>query len=125
MAEKKPKDKVLFSDIEIEGYKIKPWSLGKMEELSPCFERIGMEFIKRGLKIANVEKEIPQIIFTILPQVSIIISITLNEDIEKVKEFDIGKATTIIIAIARLNMEFLKNVSSPVMGAISQIVKTS
>lgn len=117
------KAKKLNEAIKVEGYTVKPWSLGIVEELTPCFQRITLEMVKGGITFENAEKEFPKIILSVLPEVSQILSITLKEDLEKVKEFQMDKVVTLILTIATQNINYLKNSLSPMTEMIRNLTK--
>ena len=124
MPTKKESNKTsLFSAKKIEGYTVKPWSLAMMEELSPCLERLIVVFKEKGIALDKVQDEIPKVIFTILPEVKTILSVTLKEDVEIVKEFDLGKVLALSLVIVSQNMEVLKNSFGPVSSLINQMAK--
>lgn len=117
------KAKKLNEAINVEGYTITPWSLGVVEELAPCFQRITLEMVKNGITFDNAEKEFPKIILSVLPEVSQILSVTLKEDIEKVKEFQLDKVVTLILTIATQNIGYLKNCLSPMTEMVRNLTK--
>ena len=114
----------LFPETEVEGYKVKPWSLGTVEELTPVLERITIVLIKKGITLENAKEEIPKVTFSILPEVSAILSITLKEDITKVKELPLNSVITLLLTIITQNISYLKNSYSPMKSLIENLTKT-
>jgi hypothetical protein len=112
-------NKILFTEKKVEGYTIKPFTLGIVEELAPTFEKIGMALIGKGVTIVNVSEQIPKVMSSILPEISELLSIVLKEDKEVIKDFPMDKALTIVLTILTQNLTYLKNSFSP-LSLISQ-----
>jgi len=112
---------VLFPEMDVEGFKVKPWSLGTMEELTPCLERVTITFINKGITLENIEKEVPKVILSILPEVSTILSITLKEDIAKVKELPLNSVIALLLTITTQNVAYLKNSFGPMKSLIKSL----
>lgn len=113
------KNKVLFTEKKVEGYTIRPFTLGMVEELAPTFEKIGIALISKGITISNVSEQIPKVMSSILPEISELLSIVLKEEKEVIKEFPMDKALAIVLTIVTQNIVYLKNSFSP-LSLISQ-----
>lgn len=110
--------KTLFPEIEVQGYTLKPWTLFKLEKLAPAFERVGMEMIKRGIKLSDIRKDnakevVPKIVFGVMSEIALIISVSIDEDIEKVRQFEIDRVIILVLAITNQNIKYLKNLLGP------------
>lgn len=125
MNKKQKKEASLFSSKKIEGYTVKPWSLGTLEELGPWFERVAVIFKERGISLDQVESNPQTAIFSILPEIKTVLSITLGEDIEVVKEFDPGKVTALILVIISQNLNSLKNSFAQISTITRQLAALS
>lgn len=116
---KKKKEKILFTDIKVEGYTVKPFSLGVTNQLAPSLEVIGTKLLEKGVTINNLDTEIPKVIFTILPELPAVFNVLLDEKIEVINEFHISKVLSITLVIMTQNLEYLKNS----LGPLKQIIQ--
>lgn len=104
---------ILFPEMEIEGYKIKAWSLGKLERIAPHLEKIIQEIRLRKLKLSELLTDPTGLLLALIGDVAPIISITLGEKIEVVREFALERSVKIALVIAQQNVGYLKNVLIP------------
>ena len=116
-------DNILFPEKEVDGYKVRPWSLGMVEELAPCLERITLVLIKEGITLDNAEKEVLKITMKALPEVKTVLSITLKEDIEKVKELPMDTVVALLLTIITQNITYLKNSFGPISNLIKDLTR--
>src|SRR3989304_6514278 len=116
--EEKPEIQVLFPEIEVEGYKVRPWSLGQVVDLTPTFEMLAIEFKRRKISLESLEKieksksmegMIGELVFAFLPQVVRLLSISLREEEKIVREFPINKSGSLIVAVVSQNLSNIKN----------------
>ena len=117
-------EQILFSDEEIEGIVIKPWSFGMLFEVSPSLEIVLDKMDEKGL-ITKLEESEGFLSWTLLarlftiagPEILKIISLTTKKPIDEVKKLDMGVGMKIAITIYNQNKErilnALKNVFSP------------
>jgi len=119
------KKNTLFPEQVIEGYKVRPWSLGTMEELAPCLERITITLLEKGVTLDNLEKEISKVVFSILPEVSTVLSVTLKEKVEGMKELPLSSVIALLLVIVTQNISYLKNSLSPMQSLIKEMTKTA
>ncbi len=111
MPEEKNEIEILFPEIEVEGVKVRPWSLGQLIDLAPIFESIAIDLKKRNVKVEHLgtDEKINELILSFLPYVAKIISVTIKEDEKVVREWSLKKATAIILTIMTQNLEQIKN----------------
>lgn len=129
MAEKKVQEEkkagfdVLFPEIRVEGYDVKPWTLRQGRTLMPAVsklvQKIGKFYEERkgeggnGARIESVLTAYPLhvIVGTILPEIldeaDEIISVTLGIKEEEVQEMPMAKATALYLQILMQNQEYL------------------
>jgi hypothetical protein len=117
-------EEILFSDEEIEGIVIKPWSFGMLFEVSPSLEIVLDKMDEKGL-IAKFEESEGFLSWTLLarlftiagPEVLKIISLTTKKPVEEVKSLEMNVGMKIATTIYNQNKErilnALKNVFSP------------
>lgn len=117
-------EEILFSDEEIAGIVIKPWSFGMLFEVSPSLEIVLDKMDEKGL-IAKLEESEGFLSWTLLarlftiagPEVLKIISLTTKKPVEEVKSLEMDVGMKIAITIYNQNKErilnALKNVFSP------------
>lgn len=125
MNEQKPDLSVLFPDIEVVGYKVRAWSLGKIERIAPHLERIIFEIKKRNLKIEELIKDPTELFFSLINDIAPIISITTGEKIEVIRELPVEDAVKLALTIAQQNVGYLKNVLIPLQAMILAIATTT
>ncbi len=138
-------ERTLFPDSEVEGYTVRPWTLAQAVALAPTFGALIDVVEKSGVKAALVKvldavdiekpateavaqaltgswKDIAQALVKLVPQflphAPEILSVSLGVSKDAVGEFDLGKTTRLLKAIAVHNFEYLKNFFGP--GATMQ-----
>jgi len=122
-AESKSDMEVLFPDEEVEGYKIRPWSLGQIAEISP--------FLLKGLKAARdagadimkPESHIPELTLGFTSYAPDILSKTLDISRDEAWSLPTDKAAVILLAVLSQNVEYLKN--SFGLGSLIERIKGS
>ena len=117
MAKKKkkevPEEAILFPEIEVDGIKVKPWSLGQLADLAPTLDGVFATLEKLDVNLDNLTfSSLMKLQFSITPYLPKILSVTLSISEEEVREFDIGKTTRILGAIWTQNQENLGNALS-------------
>jgi hypothetical protein len=123
--EKKKSDiEILFSSDKVEGYTIRPFSLRDMEKLTPWFQKIAIKFAKEKININFDELKADRIqgvitALNILPELAEGLSILFDEDIEKIRDFDLIRIQSIVFVIISKNFEYLKN-SFSLMGGLAR-----
>lgn len=125
MAEEKKgsETETLLDYVEVGGYKIRPWGLVALQKLSPHLERIIIGMQTRGISIKDVKdgKGIEKVVFSILPECADVVAITLNATLEEVDKIPPDKVPVIILTILKVNMNYLKNLSGPIMARIKEV----
>lgn len=120
--DKKPQsdEEILFPELTIEGEVLKPWSFGKLFDLSPMLETVLDKIEAKGIDVDFTKDVIPYItiakLFTIAtPEILKIISITLGKSEEEIKEFSMSKGVKIASAIYEQNKDIVKNAVNPLV----------
>lgn len=130
-------EQILFPDVEVEGYTIRPWTLAQAVALAPTLGslvdiakaagvgEVLLEFMdlldpaQGGTKdaFAKAQKEVigvlPGLIPKILPHAPKILSVSLGVPAEEVDRMDLGKATTLLLSVVSQNVDYLKNFFGP------------
>jgi hypothetical protein len=138
MAPGKADDQILFPEVEVEGYKVRPWTLAQSVALAPTLGalveiartaglgEILLKFMDllgpgkgdTGEAFAKAEQEIvkalPGLLPKLLPHAPKILSVSLAITEEEAGAFDLKKATTLLLAIVVGNIDYLKNSFGPV-----------
>lgn len=109
MNEEKNSLEVLFPEEEIEGVKVRPWSLGQSVSLAPTFEKVIAEIKARGIEIDKLEEQIDQLVFAIFPHIIRIIHVTTGIEEKEIECWPISKGTAVVLTIMAQNMNHLKN----------------
>ena len=116
MADKKKKsdEEILFPDIKVGDLVIKPWSFGKLFDLSLLLDNIMVKAEARGilediddgfLKYTTMVK-----IFALsAPEILEIICITVDKDEDYVKSLSMTDGIKIALSIYNQNQEIIKN----------------
>lgn len=121
--EKKNELETVLDFVDVAGYKIKPWGLLALRDLSPHIERVITGLQVRGVKLDDVRtgKGIEKVIFSILPECADIVAITLKIPLAEVDKIDIKDLPLILMTIAKTNMEYLKNSFGPIMDTVRKV----
>ncbi len=108
---------ILHPDVQVAGYRVKPWSFDMFFDMMPVFLR-GSEILKeQGITFENLEnlgseKDVKKIIFTlraVLPILPEIVGTTLGIKTEKVREMEFDRVISIALVILIQNAERIKN----------------
>lgn len=114
MAKGKKKEKsaeaILFPEINVDGVKVRPWSLGVLAEVSPYISAIIETLEEKGINVEELTfSGILKVYFAIAPHAVAVISKTVGMDEEKVAKFDMPKSVKILRVIWEQNQDSLKN----------------
>lgn len=120
MAKKEP-NASLYTSTKIGKYEIKPWTLAKLELLLPVIQKVMSELKSKNITLEDAEKNIHEIIFTVLPEVKRILSITVNANEKEIASLDIGIIISMVLTIMQQNVEVLKNSLAPIKMIVNQI----
>jgi len=118
---KKSEEQILFPEAKVGDITIKPWSFGKLFDLSVLLERVLDKVEEKKIDFNFESNIIPYStiarLFTIAsPEVLKIISITLNKSEEEVKELGMVEGIRIAMVIYQQNSEIIKNGLSPLLN---------
>ena len=130
-------EQILFPDVEVEGYTIRPWTLAQAVALAPTLGAL-VEIAKEsgvgevllgsmdlldpaqgGAKeaFAKAQKEVmgvlPGLIPKFLPHAPKILSVSLGTSAEEVGKMGLGKATVLLLSVVSQNVDYLKNFFGP------------
>jgi len=117
--QKKSKEEVLFPEIVISKYKIKPWSFGVLFEISEMLESILEKMEVKKISIDDMLKDgviswisLTKIFTLASEEVLRIISLTVDVDQDEIKNLDMQTGIQIATTIFRQNKEVIKNALS-------------
>ena len=116
----------IFGEVEVEGIKIKPWTLKQGVQLTSVLAEMVRTLQEKGIDLSNLGKEtvdfpfIANLIEGIAPELPQIIAVTLRQDQAEVEEMELGKALVIGTNIFILNWNQIKNY----FGQISEGIKS-
>ena len=136
MTKAKVKDEVaaLLSEVEIGPYKIKPWSFGRFKKVYPNIIRVlpdlkGILPILERLTPKNAVEVLSengvQIMESILPAITPLISGTLDIPEEEVDEMDFEQATAIGFTIICQNLGRIKNSLPLIVGQMKAAIRAT
>ena len=121
---KKPSDEqILFPDTEIAGIKVKPWSFGKLFDISDSLETVIDKLEERKLDEILVRPEVNIIDFAKLfiiakKEVLRIISITVDKDEAELRDLSIEDGVKLGYAIFVQNRDSIKNAFGPLLHVL-------
>ncbi len=125
--EKPKKDEVaaLLSEVEIGGYKIKPWSFGKFKKVYPTLTGVipalkNLDFKKPQDVMGEKGMEA---IGEILPAIGPMIATTLDVSEEEVDGMDLDRIALIGLTIIAQNLGTIKNSFPLVMDQIKALIR--
>jgi hypothetical protein len=112
--QKKSEEEILMPEMEFKGFKIKPWTLGKLKQINPHLEKIIEKLDKKGIKLTldNVQDNVASLYFAAVDSVVAILALSLNTAEKNLEELTISDTISLIYLIYRQNEESVKNVSS-------------
>jgi hypothetical protein len=130
-------EQILFPNVEVEGYTIRPWTLAQAVALAPTLgalmgiakeSGVGevlwkfMDLLEPGQGDAKdafdkAEKEVigvlPGLVPKFLPHAPKILSVSLGASAEEIGKMDLGKATVLLLSVVTQNVDYLKNFFGP------------
>lgn len=136
----KDDEQILFPDVVVAGYTVRPWTLGQAVDLADALGSIVDIIGKSGVggilsKILesidpedttlsgvaktlmsgwkDIVRAIPATVPRILPYAPKILSVSLSLSVEEVSKFDLGKTTELLKVVAIQNWDYLKNYYGP------------
>lgn len=114
----------LLDYVEVEGFKIKPWGIIELSELSPHLEKIMKNLQERGLTLEGAKTGVglDRIVFSVLPEMPAILEVTLAITREELKKIPTDKVLKIVFAVFQINIEYLKNLLGPIQSMTKKIL---
>jgi len=118
--EKKSPEEILFPEARVGKIIVKPWSFGKLFEVSALLEKVLDKAESKGIDLDDIDAllEYSSIVrlFTLASEELLeIVALTINEDVTKVREFSMEQGILLAIVIAKQNWTTIKNVLSPLL----------
>jgi len=103
---------------------VKPWTWGKVEQLAPSLSRLYSKCKSNNVTITDIQSVLsrPEFLIEIMPEITEIISITVNETQEVVKEKGLDEILIVVLKIFEQNIGYLKNLSSPIQTILEKLV---
>lgn len=115
----KSDEAILFPEANVDGVVVKPWSFGKLFDLSVMLDTVLEKAEKKGL-VAELNSgttvpytTIAKLFAIASPEVLKIISITLGKSEDEVRELSMATGIKIAVTIFSQNKETIKNALSP------------
>lgn len=119
----KSDEEILFPELEIDGFIIRPWTLGKLRKVNPCIERVLGKLEKKNIKLSldNIENNLLDLYFAAVDEIITILSISLDVEEEKLENITIPQAIRLIFLVYKQNEDSIKNVSSLLQMTSAQL----
>lgn len=116
----KPEESILFPEAKVAGIIVKPWTFGKLFDISVSLDKILDKAEQKGIVDKLEEGDFSYVlmarVFTLAgPEILDIISITTDKTVDEIKELDMEDGIEIAFTIFRQNKEKIKNVLSPLL----------
>jgi len=130
-------EQILFPDVEVEGYTIRPWTLAQAVALASTLgalveiakeSGVGevlwkfMDLLDTGQgdakdAFAKAQKEVlgvlPGLVPKFLPHAPKILTVSLGASEEEVGKMNLGKTTVLLLSVVSQNVDYLKNFFGP------------
>ena len=130
MAKKKSEEEILFPDVKIGKYTVKPWSFGKLFEISSLLESVLDKIEKKGLDklFTSTESVVSYTtiarLFTICSaELLELIAMTVGASEDNIKELSMQDGVKTALIIYRQNSEIIKNVVSTTLAERPEMVE--
>jgi hypothetical protein len=113
----------LLDYVEVGGYKIKPWGIVELSELSPHLEKVFKNLKERGVTLEGSKEGvgIDRVIFSFLPVAADILTVTLRITRAELEKIPVDKLPVIMLTIVKVNLAYLKNWLGLVQGTVKKI----
>ena len=115
---------ILFPEKVVEGYKLRPLTLGQIQELVPYIQLVVNFMYERKITIDTANDKMDEVLFCLLPVMPDIIKIVIKEDDDMIKNFGAEKAAVIFREIVLQNILYLKNLYRPLEGAMKEVLSS-
>jgi hypothetical protein len=124
MDEKKDEVQTLVDEVEVDGFKVRPWGICDLARLSPTLERVvkGLKDRKVTMAMLKDKKQLDEVIFAVLPELPDLLAISLKLPISEIEKLPNEKALKLALVIVKLNVEYLKNWLGPATAAIKSVM---
>jgi hypothetical protein len=125
--------KTLIDEVDVCGYKVRPWGIVQIAALAPAFERIVNKMKTRGVKLPDILNGIRDktfvgidgIIFSVLPEAPEIIAKTLKIDLAEVEKIPQSSVMPIVLTILNQNILYLKNWLGPLLTMTKAVAENT
>jgi len=120
LVEEKSEERVLFPEAVVGKYTIKPWSFGKLFEISGYLSNVLDKIDEKGIADKLEEGFITYLTMVRLFSVAssemlFIMSTTMDIEIDEIKEFSMEEGVKIALIIYDQNKETIKNALKPLL----------
>ena len=115
---------ILFPEKVVEGYKLRPLTLGQIQELVPYIQLVITVMKQSKITVETAQDNMDAILFCLLPVMPDIIKIVIKEDDDMIKNFGAEKAAVIFREIVLQNILYLKNLFRPLEGAMKEVLSS-
>lgn len=111
---KKSDEEILLPEVEVSGFVVKPWTLGKLKRINPFLEHIFIKLEKKGVKLTldNLSEHLKDIYFAAVEPLVSILAISLDRKEEELEDLSIEQTVKLVYLVYKQNEESIKNVSS-------------
>ena len=96
-------------------------SIGQTIDMMPIWERVATRLAEKGIQASKMADNVPALITAILPDTPAVLSLTLGIDEAEVREWDLQKASVVLLTVVNLNLDHLKNLPSLITQAVGMI----
>jgi hypothetical protein len=112
--QKKTEDEILFPELEVDGFTIRPWTLGKLRKINPHIENVFTHLKEREIKLTtdNIDNHLMDLYFAAIPEIMTILAISLDVEESTLEDTPIPQAIRLIYLVYKQNEESIKNVLS-------------
>ena len=112
--ETKTEDYILFPDLDVDGFTIRPWTLGKLRKINPHLEAIFKNLDDKNIQLTldNFGEHLKDVYFAAVPEIISILGISLDKSEDDLEDVTIPQAIKLIYAVFKQNEDSIKNVSS-------------
>jgi len=126
--EKTPEE-ILFPEAKVGDLIIKPWSFGKLFDVSLSLEKILDKVEKKKIDLSDTdaffEPAIMARLFTLASKELLdVIALTLNKKVAEVKELSMEEGIAITLIIVKQNWTTIKNVLNPLLPMVEEVEPT-
>ena len=126
--DKKTPEEILFPEAKIGDIVIKPWSFGKLLDVSIALEKVLDKAEKKKINLIDTdslfEPAMVARLFTLASKELLeVIALTINKKPTEVKDLDMEQGIAILLVIVKQNWTIIKNVLSPLLLGLGEEVE--